>query len=133
MQPAPSRRVGSREIRVAGGIDHPDRLGGSVHLPRQADPRRERDAFAQGLEFRSTFSGMPRGDAAQGVVVGPRLPHCSELPSQRSADGLQNGCVCLDRPLGFGEDSGDRVFHTLEIARVSEPSLRPLDVCHRYS
>ena len=74
---------------------------------------------------------MPGGDTTEGAVGGPGLPDCSELPSERAAHGPEDGFVDLDRPLRFRKDSGDRVLQNLEIARVSEPLLSPLEVRHR--
>ncbi len=75
---------------------------------------------------------MPGTHTAQALGVGIDFPHCAELPAERPADRFEDGGVHLDRPIRFRKDPGDRVLHTLEIARVGALSARPLDVRHRH-
>ena len=54
------------------------------------------------------------------------------LPPEQVADCLEDGRVDLDRAVCFGEDPGDRVLHALEVTRLGELAVRPLDVAHSY-
>jgi hypothetical protein len=79
-----------------------------------------------------SLTGVPRADAPQATGIAIDLPDRAELPAERLADRLQNGGVHLDRGVLFREDPGDRVLHALEVTRVGELSVRPMDVDHRY-
>jgi DNA-binding NarL/FixJ family response regulator len=125
MQPVASSDVCAWEVPVLWGVDDPDGLARGEYPAGKPVPRRERDPLAERLEFGGTVSGMPDAAAAQALVVWPDLPHRTELPAERAADGLQSRRVSLDRPIGFREDPGDRVLNALEVEGVSKPSACP--------
>ena len=93
----------------------------STTTPRQALSRRKGDPLAERLELGKASARMPGADAAQEIVAGPGLPDRAELPAERAADDLQDRRIHLDRPIAFGEDAGDRVLHSLDVADVGEP------------
>jgi DNA-binding NarL/FixJ family response regulator len=125
MEPVASSNVCTREVPILRCVDDPDRLARDEYPARKPIPGRERDSFAERLEFGGAVSRVPDAAAAQALVVWPDLPDRTELPAERAADRLQDGHVSLDRPIGFREDPGDRVLHALEVEGVSKPSACP--------
>jgi hypothetical protein len=130
MQAAPPGDGCAREVPVFRRVDDPRGLPRLEHAAGQPLSLGKGDPLTQCFEFGRTLPGAPGTHTPQAFGDGIRLPDGAELPAERAADRVEDGGIHLDRPVAFGEDPGDRVLHTLKLARVSEPFPGSLHVRH---
>jgi DNA-binding NarL/FixJ family response regulator len=135
VQSGTSGSCGTREIPVLRRVDDPNRFARDEYPAGKSFSGGEGNPIAKRLEFGGAVSCVPDPEAAQAIVGRPYLPDRTKLPPERDPDDLESRRVDLDRPIGFREDTGDRVLHALEVAGVSELRAGPADAhsqCLRY-
>src|SRR5262249_11365829 len=123
-------RVRTREVRVVGCVRHPGRLTRRDDPPREALARGEDEPLAHRLELASAVARVPGADAAEPAVLRIDLPDRADLPAERHADHLQDGCVRFEWLLLLGEDPRDRMLDPLEIESIGDHSLASLEIRH---